>query len=103
MGFEGVEGSADEMFDESPKRLGLVDREGLLTKSAQFDLSPLFEENKRVDLSPLFYDNEREEMRLATARPTSCVILKLEKVAKAMKFGVRLQGLENRLRGNWAD
>ncbi|KAK2990262.1 hypothetical protein RJ640_014714 [Escallonia rubra] len=49
-----------------------VDREGLVTKSAQFDLSLLFEENKR------------EEMRFATA---SCVISKFEEVGKAMKFG----------------
>ncbi|KAK2985723.1 hypothetical protein RJ640_023690 [Escallonia rubra] len=77
-----------------------VDREGLVTKSAQFDLSPLFEENNRVDLSPLFEENKKEEMRFA---PASCVILKLEEVAKVVKFGVRLQGLENGGRGNWAD
>ncbi|KAK3002191.1 hypothetical protein RJ639_022493 [Escallonia herrerae] len=85
---------------------GIVDRKGLVTKSAQFDLSPLFEENKRVDLSPLFKENEREEkkeMRFVMARPTSYVISKLEEVAKAVKFGVRLQGLENGGRGNWAD
>ncbi|KAK2977146.1 hypothetical protein RJ640_027759 [Escallonia rubra] len=71
-----------------------VDREGLVTKSAQFDLSSLFEENKR---------EEKEEMRFATAGPASCVISKLEEVAKAVKFGVRLQGLENGGRGNLAD
>ncbi|KAK3029167.1 hypothetical protein RJ639_039722 [Escallonia herrerae] len=84
----------------------LVDREGLVTKSAQFDLSSMFEENKTVDLSPLFKENEREEkeeMRFATARLASCVISKLEEVAEAVKFGVRFQGLENRKRGNWAD
>ncbi|KAK3026952.1 hypothetical protein RJ639_040358 [Escallonia herrerae] len=84
-------------FDYEPMAaasIGQVDREGLLTKSAQFDLSPLFEENKR---------EEKEEMRFATARPASCVISKLEEVAKAVKFGVRLQGLENGGRGNWAD
>ncbi|KAK3019859.1 hypothetical protein RJ639_004104 [Escallonia herrerae] len=76
-----------------------VDREGLLTKSAQFDLSSLFKDNKRVDLSPLFEQNEREdkeEMRFVTARPASYVISKLEEVGKAVKFRVRLQGLENR-------
>ncbi|KAK2968191.1 hypothetical protein RJ640_018284 [Escallonia rubra] len=65
-----------------------------LTRPVQVDLLPLFEENKR---------EEKEEMRFETARPTSCVILKLEEVAKAVKFGVRLQGLENGGRGNWAD
>ncbi|KAK2975947.1 hypothetical protein RJ640_013439 [Escallonia rubra] len=63
-------------------------------------------ENKRVDLSSLFEENkmgEKEEMRFTTARPASCVISKLDEVAKAVKFGVRLQGLENGGRGNWAD
>ncbi|KAK3016197.1 hypothetical protein RJ639_006030 [Escallonia herrerae] len=49
----------------------------LVTKSVQFDLSPLFE------------DKKREEMRFAIARPASSMISKLEEVAKEVKFSVK--------------
>ncbi|KAK3016420.1 hypothetical protein RJ639_007067 [Escallonia herrerae] len=52
-------------------------------------------QNKRVDMSSLFEENEREEKeetRFTTARSASCMISKLEEVAKAVKFRMRLQG-----------
>ncbi|KAK3038259.1 hypothetical protein RJ639_030868 [Escallonia herrerae] len=52
----------------SARRVFSSDARQLVTKFAQFDLSPLFEEKKRV---------EKEEMRFAMTRPASSVISKL--------------------------
>uniref|UniRef100_A0A5B6ZZ67 non-specific serine/threonine protein kinase n=2 Tax=Davidia involucrata TaxID=16924 RepID=A0A5B6ZZ67_DAVIN len=72
----------------------------IISLSQGFDLSPLFEEKKR---------EEKEELRFATTRPASSVILKLEEVAKSKKFSVkksdssvRLQGEESGRKGKLA-
>ncbi|XP_047330332.1 CBL-interacting serine/threonine-protein kinase 6-like [Impatiens glandulifera] len=76
----------------------------IISLSEGFDLSPLFEEKRRV---------EKEELRFATTRPASSVVLRLEEMAaKAGKFevmkkgggeekatSVRLQRLENGRKG----
>eukprot|EP00262_Sarcandra_glabra_P013190 TRINITY_DN3603_c0_g4_i1.p1 TRINITY_DN3603_c0_g4~~TRINITY_DN3603_c0_g4_i1.p1 ORF type:complete len:428 (-),score=34.59 TRINITY_DN3603_c0_g4_i1:225-1508(-) len=53
----------------------------IISLSDGFDLSPLFEfeEKKR----------EKQEMRFATTQPASCIVSKLEEVAKAVKFSVK--------------
>ncbi|RYR76821.1 hypothetical protein Ahy_A01g001358 isoform A [Arachis hypogaea] len=66
------------------------DARRLITKLSEgFDLSRLFEEKKR---------EEREEMRFATAGTASSVISRLEEVAKAVKFDVKRNSDETKVR-----
>ncbi|KAK4777925.1 hypothetical protein SAY87_018112 [Trapa incisa] len=72
----------------------------IISLSEGFDLSPLFQGKKM---------EEKEELRFGTAGPASCVISRLEEVAKAGKFSimktetkVKLQGLERGRKGKLA-
>lgn len=62
----------------------------IISLSAGLDLSPLFEGKRKEEIN---------ELRFATSDPVSSVIMRLEKVAKAMKFDVKKSEYRVRLEG----
>ncbi|MED6112862.1 CBL-interacting serine/threonine-protein kinase 6 [Stylosanthes scabra] len=75
--------------EEKMKQPSTMNAFHIISLSEGFDLSRLFEEKKR---------EEREEMRFATAGTASSVISRLEEVAKAVKFDVKRNSDETKVR-----
>lgn len=76
-------------IEEKMKQPSTMNAFHIISLSEGFDLSRLFEEKKR---------EEREEMRFATAGTASSVISRLEEVAKAVKFDVKRNSDETKVR-----
>ncbi|OVA03633.1 Protein kinase domain [Macleaya cordata] len=87
---EGGNVDADEEIVLKGKESETLNAFHIISLSEGFDLSPLFEEKKR---------EERQELRFATTKSASSVIMKLEEVAKAGKFSVRKSESSVRLQG----
>ncbi|KAL1372138.1 hypothetical protein HN51_002290 [Arachis hypogaea] len=86
---EEDEEEKEKEIEEKMKQPSTMNAFHIISLSEGFDLSRLFEEKKR---------EEREEMRFATAGTASSVISRLEEVAKAVKFDVKRNSDETKVR-----